>query len=230
VRRFFTPSTIVSVAIIAAVAAMVAVANRRDVRRSHAAFTRPTSLGTRGVGTGRADLEKRIADLRAAVTKRPEDVGAAVMLADALIRQTRITGNAGLAVEAETALRHALTNDPANYDANRALGSLLLSQHRFRDAIAAGEKNRAARPYDAINYGVIGDGHLELGEYDQAFEAFDTMMSLRPLPTPRRRTILKRWPGITRRWATCTCASANYTRPNRHISPRRTHFPATRSR
>jgi tetratricopeptide (TPR) repeat protein len=180
VRRFYTPSTIVSGAIIAAVAAMVAVANRRDVRRSRAAFTRPASLGNRGAGTGRADLEKRIVDLRAAVTKRPEDVGAAVMLADALIRQTRITGNTGLAVEAETALRHALTNDPANYDANRALGSLLLSQHRFREAIAVGEKNRAARPYDAINYGVIGDGHLELGEYDQAFQAFDTMMSLRP--------------------------------------------------
>src|SRR5258708_7195566 len=126
-----TPSTIVSTAIIAAVAAMVAVANWRDVSRSRVAFTRPTSLGTRGAGTGRTDLGKRIADLRAAVTRRPEDVGAAVMLADALIRQTRITGNTGLAVEAEAALKRALSSDPANYDANRALGSLLLSQHRF---------------------------------------------------------------------------------------------------
>jgi tetratricopeptide (TPR) repeat protein len=102
------------------------------------------------------------------------------MLADALVRETRITGNAGLAIEAEAALERALVGDPANYDANRALGSLLLSQHRFREAIGVAEQNRAARPYDAINYGVIGDGHLELGEYDEAFAAFDTMMSLRP--------------------------------------------------
>ena len=179
-RGFFTPSTLVSVSIIAAVAAMVGVANWRDARRSRAVFTRPTSLGTRGAGTGREDLGRRIAELRAAATKRPEDVGAAVMLADALVRQTRITGNTGLAIEAEGVLKRALANDVSNYDANRALGSLLLSQHRFREAVALGEKNRDARPYDAINYGVIGDGYLELGDYDKAFEAFDTMMSIRP--------------------------------------------------
>jgi len=74
VRRFFTPSTIVSVAIIAAVAAMVGVANWRDVRRSRAAATRPLSLGTRGAAMGRADLQTRIAGLRAGVAARPDDV------------------------------------------------------------------------------------------------------------------------------------------------------------
>jgi tetratricopeptide (TPR) repeat protein len=103
-----------------------------------------------------------------------------VTLADALVRQIRITGNTGLAIEAEAALTHALVADPANYDVNRELGSLLLSQHRFREAVAVGEKNRDARPYDAINYGIIGDGCLELGEYDRAFDAFDRMMTLRP--------------------------------------------------
>ena len=179
-RKILTPSTIVSVAIIAAVAVMVAVANWRDVRRSRISSTRAPQLGTRGAGTGRQDLSTRIVDLRARVAARPEDIGLAVTLADALVRQTRITGNAGLALEAETALRRALTADPANYDANRELGSLLLSQHRFREAISVGEKNRDARPYDALNYGVIGDGHLELGEYEQAFDAFDKMMALRP--------------------------------------------------
>jgi tetratricopeptide (TPR) repeat protein len=138
------------------------------------------SMGTRGANTGREDLARRIVELRAAAVRRPDDVGAAVMLADALVRQTRVTGNSGLAIEAEAALRRALSNDPSNYDANRQLGSLLLSQHRFREAVAVGEKNRDARPYDAINYGIIGDGLLELGDYNQAFEAFDKMMALRP--------------------------------------------------
>ncbi len=159
---------------------MVAVANWRDVRQSRVAPTRAPQLGTRGAGTGREDLGKRIVDLRTRVAARPDDVGLAVTLADALVRQTRITGNAGLALEAEAALRRALIADPGSYDANRELGSLLLSQHRFREAIAVGEKNRDARPYDPLNYGVIGDGHLELGEYQQAFDAFDKMMALRP--------------------------------------------------
>jgi tetratricopeptide (TPR) repeat protein len=60
------------------------------------------------------------------------------------------------------------------------MGAVLLSQHRFREAVAAGERSRDARPYDSINYGVIGDGYLELGDYDRAFAAFDKMMALRP--------------------------------------------------
>ena len=31
-----------------------------------------------------------------------------------------------------------------------------------------------------MNYGVLGDAHLELGDYDEAFDAFDRMMQLRP--------------------------------------------------
>ena len=73
-----------------------------------------------------------------------------------------------------------LDGDVANYDANRMLASVYLSQHRFRDAVAIAERSRTERPSDPINYGVIGDGHLELGEYDQAFAAFDRMMTLRP--------------------------------------------------
>jgi tetratricopeptide (TPR) repeat protein len=59
-------------------------------------------------------------------------------------------------------------------------GAVYLSQHRFRDAIAAAERAIAVRPQDAWNYGVRGDAHLELGEYERAFEAFDRMVRLRP--------------------------------------------------
>ena len=60
------------------------------------------------------------------------------------------------------------------------LGAVLVSQHRFRDAIAAAEQARAIEPADAWNDGVIGDAHLELGEYEAAFDAFDAMMRKRP--------------------------------------------------
>jgi tetratricopeptide (TPR) repeat protein len=60
------------------------------------------------------------------------------------------------------------------------LGAVFLSQHRFREAILEAERARDQRPTDDWNYGVIGDGHLELGEYDQAFKAFQRMMDLRP--------------------------------------------------
>jgi tetratricopeptide (TPR) repeat protein len=39
---------------------------------------------------------------------------------------------------------------------------------------------RDQRPADPVSYGVIGDAHLELGDYDEAFDAFDRMVTLRP--------------------------------------------------
>lgn len=180
-RALLKPQNAIPVVIIAAVAAMVAYANVRDVRGSRAPYTSAPPIGVPGApDTSRAGLERRIADMRARLEKHPDDAGASLLLADALLRQARVTGNPGLSVSAEQVLKTVLRDDPGSYDAKRMLGALYLSQHRFREAVGVGEQNRDARPYDPVNYGVIGDAHLELGEYDEAFAAFDRMMALRP--------------------------------------------------
>jgi tetratricopeptide (TPR) repeat protein len=177
VRRLLQPSTLVPALIIAGVTAIVGYANWRDAHRPRLA---PVAAMPPASGTSRADLDRRVSDAERRLKRQPDDVAAAMLLADALLRQTRVTGNVGLSMRAELVLRHALEADPGNYDVNRMLATVYLSQHRFRDAIAAAERNRRARPYDPVNDGVIGDGHLELGEYDQAFDAFDRMMARRP--------------------------------------------------
>jgi tetratricopeptide (TPR) repeat protein len=60
------------------------------------------------------------------------------------------------------------------------LGAVLLSQHRFRDAIEIATRARAFNEHDAWNYGVLGDAWLELGDYQRAFDTFDEMMRRRP--------------------------------------------------
>jgi tetratricopeptide (TPR) repeat protein len=180
-RRLLTPSTSVPLVIIASVVAMVVSANIREGRPDRRPFTIAPALGVAGAPSTTADgLARRIADMESRLSARPDDVGAAVLLADALIRQTRVTGNAGLTLQAERVLANAFREDPANYDVLRMQGSLYLSQHRFADAVAVAEKCRAMRPSDSVNYGVLGDAHLELGDYDEAFDAFDRMMQLRP--------------------------------------------------
>jgi len=133
-----------------------------------------------GPPTSSAGLQQRIADMESRLRAEPNDVGAAVLLGDALLRQARATNDGRPANRASDVLRTVLKENPGQYDALRMLGAIQLSQHRFRDALDTGRRARDERPGDAWNYGVMGDALIELGEYDKAFEAFDKMMSLRP--------------------------------------------------
>jgi tetratricopeptide (TPR) repeat protein len=118
-------------------------------------------------------MEKRLAE-------QPNDHAAAVLLADALLRQARVTGDGRLSGRAGSVLTSVLKDAPGHYEALRLLSASRLSQHRFREALQVARRARDLRPEDAWNYGVIGDALVELGEYDEAFESFDKMMSLRP--------------------------------------------------
>jgi tetratricopeptide (TPR) repeat protein len=130
--------------------------------------------------TSATGLRDRINTMERRLQAQPNDIGAAVLLSDALLRQARATGDGRPLSRAGEVLNAVLRQDPGQSDALRMLGAIDLSQHRFREALDVGRRARDLRPSDAWNYGVMGDALIELGEYDQAFEAFDTMMALRP--------------------------------------------------
>jgi tetratricopeptide (TPR) repeat protein len=77
-------------------------------------------------------------------------------------------------------LRRALRIKPEDLIATSALGSLALSRHRFREALALGRRAVSISPSTARGYGVIGDALVELGRYDEAFTAFNKMVSMKP--------------------------------------------------
>jgi tetratricopeptide (TPR) repeat protein len=130
--------------------------------------------------TTTSGLLQRIDEMEARLRAQPDDTGAAVLLADALLRQARATNDGRPAGRASEVLSAALKEHPGQYDVLRMLGAIYLSQHRFRDALEMARRSRDLRPDDAWNYGVMGDAHVELGEYSAAFDAFDKMMALRP--------------------------------------------------
>jgi tetratricopeptide (TPR) repeat protein len=168
----------ISLGVIAASVAVIAWANSRTSRgRGDGSQQNATAAAS---VTSREGLQLTIQDMERRLREHPDDSNAAVSLADALLRQARVSGTAGSALRAERALKQILHDDPQTYDARRMLGAVYLSQHRFREAIREAERASAERPTDDWNYGVMGDGHLELGEYEQAFSAFQKMMDLRP--------------------------------------------------
>src|SRR5688572_22087351 len=133
-----------------------------------------------GPPTSPAGLQQRIADMEGRLRTDPDDLGAALMLGDALLRHARATGDVRPAARAAVVLKRVLQDNPGQYDALRLSGAVQLSLHRFREALDVAQRARDQRPDDAWNYGVIGDALIELGEYGEAFRAYDRMMSLRP--------------------------------------------------
>jgi tetratricopeptide (TPR) repeat protein len=160
---------------------LVVVAMLRDAQQStNAAVTAPPRSPV--PGTSRAELTRTVEEMTARLAKRPDDAKAVVALADALVRLQRVNNDGRAVITAEEHLRAFLKVVPDHYEAGRSLAAVLLSQHRFREAIAQADAMRARDARDAWNYGAIGDGYLELGAYEKAFAAFDQMGQLQPGP------------------------------------------------
>jgi tetratricopeptide (TPR) repeat protein len=130
--------------------------------------------------TSRLDLNDAEAEARRRLAANAADTAAGVRLAEVLLRKARIETDARHAVEAEGVLRTVLAHEPAEYSALKLLGAVLLSQHRFTEATEVARRALTVNDRDAWNYGVLGDASVELGRYDEAFTAFDSMVRLRP--------------------------------------------------
>ena len=173
---------VVATIMVAVVAAVVRnVSWRSPGEQSDSSVSMAPGVGMPGAPpTSAAGLRERIDEMEKRLRERPRDGGAAVLLADALLRQGRVAGDGRPAARASEVLKAALRENPGSYNALRMLGAIYLSQHKFREALDIGRRARNVRPDDAWNYGVIGDALIELGEYDEASEAIDTMAALRP--------------------------------------------------
>jgi tetratricopeptide (TPR) repeat protein len=110
----------------------------------------------------------------------PKDEHSYVLLGLAYQQRARETGDPAYYTKSEGVLRRALALDPKDALAVGGLGSLALSRHRFRDALALGRHAVALNRNSARNYGVVGDALVELGRYREAFHTFDRMNKLRP--------------------------------------------------
>lgn len=168
----------------------VVVATIRDARETATPAT-PAPAGqalAARVGTSRAELTETVETMTARLKSRPDDGAAVVQLADAYIRLQRVNNDGRAVITAEEHLRTFLKGNPDHYEAQRILAAVLLSQHRFGDAVAQANKVSNLDPRDAWNYGAIGDGYLELGDYERAFAAYDRMGQIQPGPPAYART------------------------------------------
>lgn len=139
-----------------------------------------TALLTTGMGSVSGYTDSAIASGQERVKADPKDYEGFAQLGVAYLQKARESNDPTFYGQAEDALKKALAIKADYYDALSALGVLDLARHDFRQALDWGMRAQAVAPNSAYAYGVVGDAHVELGNYDEAVDAFQKMVDLRP--------------------------------------------------
>jgi tetratricopeptide (TPR) repeat protein len=119
--------------------------------------------------------------LSKAIKEDPSDKKSALALAALYVQEARVTGNyAYYDVAAMQQVDRVLEQEPDNFDALLYKALIHLSQHHFAEGLAVAAKAEQINPYNAFVHGILIDGHVEMGQYDEAVQEAEKMISIRP--------------------------------------------------
>ena len=155
-----------------------------------------------GVASGQGPLQmpetltpaqQKIAAAKKAIECAPDRFQNYNQLAIALERRATETGDASFYARAEDALNNSLALSPANLEAQRVRASILLGEHRYREALEQATAVNKLWPDDVLVYGYIADAEMAVGNYSAAEEATQWMLNLRPgnIPAMQRTAELR---------------------------------------
>ena len=138
----------------------------------------PAVLALRYV-PGEHPTDRRIAQAQADV-RSGDGVEAHIALATAFIRRRRETSAPIMMTYADDAIRAARGLAPSDPRPWLLQGMSAQYGHRFKAAARMAEEIIAQHPELADAHLLLGDARLELGRYNQAIEAYQRAMDLRP--------------------------------------------------
>ena len=128
-----------------------------------------------------ADAEAAIAYYRERLRRDEADRAAYAPLAQALLQHATATGHeAEFVPEARDVIEAGLRRAPDDYHLLLLKGALLNKLHRFEEARDLASALVDRHPRHAYPYGVLVDALVELGAYDEAVAALDTMLAVKP--------------------------------------------------
>ena len=166
---------------LAVVGGIRAVSNRDDrtgAARMKAALPHPEARNRSGMMLS----DRQLQAAQQAIARSPADPEGYNGLCAAFLKKARETGDFSFNAKAEAALNQSFERAAPenNYEALKLKATLLLTYHRFSEALEAARRAQAAQPQDHDVYGALTDALVELGDYQGATEAAQTMMDLRP--------------------------------------------------
>lgn len=173
-------TTLLSLSAVGLLAATVFGIRAVSGRKSPSPGAGPAPVESAALASRATLADLRVREARQFIAERPEKADGYNLLASAYMQKARETGDFGFNSRAEAALTRSLESEPDNYDAVKLRAKLLLTYHRFAEALEVAERALSIRPDDHDVYGAMTDALVELGDYERAVSAAQKMVDLRP--------------------------------------------------
>lgn len=141
---------------------------------------------------GDTKLDSQIAELQKRIKDAPERSALLERLGWAFVAKARVSSDPGyytLAEQAAKAISASRADDPA---AALLLGHTYHAMHRFADAETVARQLTSQREF-VFDYALLGDALMEQGKLDQAVEAYQKMVDLKPCLQTYARVAHMRW-------------------------------------
>jgi tetratricopeptide (TPR) repeat protein len=147
------------------------------------------AVALRGGRSGRSPAsptpaEQKIAAARARIDKSPSRPEGHNELAMGLARRARETADPAFYTQAAAALAESRRVAPGNFEADKIEAWLLLGQHEFGRALEIARAVNRRVPDDLMTYAMLVDAYVELGRYQDAEEAAQWMLNMKPGAVP----------------------------------------------
>ena len=144
----------------------------------------------RATGTTLAD--KSITEAQKNVRDNRAKDDAWIVLGRAWVRKARESADPGFYLNAEACAAIVLERSPDQKLALDLRGLVLLNGHKFDEARALAVQVTSRHPEDPMAWGTLSDAYLEMGRYDEAADAAQKMIDLKPnLPSYSRASHLQ---------------------------------------
>lgn len=123
----------------------------------------------------------------------PGDPYGWVLLGRTWVRKARSTSDPGFYLNVNGCVEMALRAAPGYRAALNLRGLALMNDHKFTEALAVADAILREEPKDLVALGIRSDALLELGRFDDAADAGQEMMDLRPDMASYARASYFRW-------------------------------------
>src|SRR6185369_7090504 len=130
--------------------------------------------------TAPSKVDQRILRAQQSIAKFPDKAAGYNQLASAYMQKARETADFSFNAHADAAITRSLAVEPDNYDGLKLRTKLLLTYHRFAEALETARHSQTVRDDDHDVWGQITDALVELGDYPGAVKAAQKMVDLRP--------------------------------------------------